>query len=116
MTTIHLNNLAFFAFHGVHEEERILGNQYLVSVELEIDVSEPITELKHTVNYTSLYSLIRQRMGKPTQLLETIAQELMEIIHGSDKRIKSIRINIQKKHPPLAAIEGSVGVTCCKEF
>ena len=30
MITVHLHNLQFNSFHGIHAEEKILGNEYLV--------------------------------------------------------------------------------------
>ena len=116
MITIHLNNLVFFAFHGVYDEERILGNDYEVNVALDIDTVERITMIEETVNYQALYKIIQQRMNIATLLLETVAQDLVDEIHRADKRIKNIIVTIQKKYPPLAAFEGSVGVTCKKEF
>ena len=116
MISIHLDKLLFFAFHGIHEEERILGNTYEVNVELAIDVNEKITRLEQTVNYAAVYELIKKRMNIPSALLETVAQDLAEDIHRYDQRIKNISVNLIKKYPPLAGIEGSVGVTCKKEF
>ena len=34
MITIHLHHLIFFACHGLHEEEKILGNEYEVNAEV----------------------------------------------------------------------------------
>jgi len=34
MIRVQLHNLIFRAFHGIHEEERILGNDYIVEVSL----------------------------------------------------------------------------------
>ena len=116
MITIHLDKLVFFAFHGIHEEERILGNTYEVNIALTIDAEKKITRLEHTVDYAAVYELIKKRMNIPSALLETVAQDLAEKIHGYDRRIKNISVNLIKKYPPLAGIEGSVGVTCKKEF
>ena len=116
MLTIHLHKLQFYSFHGIHAEEKLLGNTYEVNVDIFINADKNITALEETVNYATVYEMIRQRMNTPTQLLETIAQSLVETIYAADRRIKKISINIQKKYPPLTAIEGSVGVTVCKEF
>ena len=111
MFTIHLNNLQFHSFHGVYDEERVLGNVYVVNVELTIDGDEAVTSLDQTVNYESVYAIIAQRMKLPTPLLETVAQDLAKLIYAADSRIRSVVINIQKKYPPLATIQGHVGVT-----
>ena len=116
MFTISLNNLLFHSFHGVYEEEKILGNAYEVNVELTVDGSELVTELGQTVNYETVFAIAAKRMAIPTPLLESVAQDLANLIYEADQRIKSVKVNIQKKYPPLTTIQGSVGVTYKKEF
>jgi len=116
MMTIQLKNLIFFAYHGVHEEEKILGNTYGVNVDLSFEAADNITALEQTINYVSVYNIIKQRMSIPAALLETLAQELANQIYASDNRIKSITVSVDKKNPPIANIEGSVGVIYTKNF
>lgn len=116
MFTINLNNLQFHSFHGIHEEEQILGNAFEVNVALTIDSNEFVTELWQTVNYESVFMIITERMRIPTALLETVAQDLAQLIYTADERIRSITVNIQKKNPPITAMQGAVGVTYKKEF
>ncbi len=116
MLTIQLNNLQFFSFHGLHEEERILGNEFEVNVSIAFAHAEKITELEQTINYASVYYLIKKRMMIPAALLETLAQDLAQDIYASDKRINSITISVEKKNPPIPHIQGSVGVTYNKAF
>ena len=116
MFTIHLHNLRFFSFHGVHDEEQVLGNDFEISVDVSFSAAALITKLHETINYVKVYDVIRQRMDTPTALLETVAQDLADLIYGIDKRITSVSIHIKKVHPPIANFTGSVGVTYKKEF
>ena len=116
MFTISLNNLQFHSFHGLYDEERILGNLYEINIEVTVDGNETVTELAQTVNYESIYAITANRMTIPTPLLETVAQDLAKLIYAGDQRIKSVKVNIQKKYPPIATIQGTVGVTYKKEF
>lgn len=116
MITIQLNNLHFFSFHGVHEEEKVLGNNFVLQASISFDESEKVTALDHTINYVSVYQIIKKRMETPTALLETLAQDLAELIYAFDSRIKSISISIEKKNAPIANIEGSVSVHYKKHF
>ena len=116
MFTINLNNLQFFAYHGVHEEERVLGNDFEVNVSISFENMEPVKALEQTINYAAVYDIIKQRMAVPTQLLETIAQELSGLIYSYDNRIKSIIISVRKKHAPIPNIAGSVSVTYKQDF
>lgn len=116
MFTIELNNLVFTAKHGVHAEEKLLGNTYEISVSLSTNVVETVTELSQTVNYVTVYDIIRQRMEVPSALLETVAQELAVAICALDERIRSITVSIRKKYPPMLGIDGSVGVSYKKDI
>ena len=111
MLTIHLHKLSFHSFHGLYLEEQILGNEFEVSADVEVEINERITNIQHTVDYTTIYSIIRQRMQIPTALLETVAQELSEAIHMADDRIKSVSITIKKISPPVENFQGIVGVS-----
>ena len=116
MFTIHLTNLQFHSFHGIYEEEKLLGNLYEVNVELTVDGNEAVTQLDQTINYESVYAITAQRMTIPTPLLETVAQDLANLLYAAEKRTRSVQVNIQKKYPPFATIQGSVAVTYKKEF
>ena len=116
MFTINLHNLNFFSFHGLHEEEKILGNNFVVHVFLSMLTNENITSLEQTINYASVYSIIKQRMAVPTGLLETLAQDIAQEIHLFDERIISISITVEKKDPPIPNISGSVSVNYKKDY
>ncbi|MFM6926191.1 MAG: dihydroneopterin aldolase [Ferruginibacter sp.] len=116
MFTINLHNLIFHAFHGVYDEERILGNTFEVNVALEFDPAEPVISLEDTINYAAVYEIIKQRMLIPTPLLETLAQELTQNIYKLDNRIKMISVSVEKKNPPITNMEGAVSVHCKKTY
>ena len=117
MITVALNNLQFFAFHGVLEEERKIGNNYLVDVSLEFhENAEVITHINDTINYEYIYQLIRKRMTVPTPLLETIVMETGNQIHNEFPDLKSIFISIKKMHPPIEGIQGAAEVSWQKKF
>lgn len=116
MFTINLHNLIFHSFHGVHEEERILGAEFIVNAELSFKESNTIISLEQTIDYVKIYALIKQRMSVPSALLETVAQSLADSIYAIDNRIASISINIKKTNPPIENFQGSVGVSFKKDF
>ena len=116
MFTIHLHNLKFFSFHGLHDEEKILGNDYEVNVDVTFTSKGLITVLQQTVDYVKIYSIIKQRMNIPTALLETVAQDLAQLLYDADNRITSININIKKVFPPIKNFKGSVAVSYKKDF
>jgi dihydroneopterin aldolase len=116
MITVHLHNLLFAGYHGVHDEERVLGNTYELNIDVAIDAKEHITQLHQTADYVVIYEIVKKRMASPSALLETVAQDLTDLIHIYDNRIKSVSVSIKKLNPPIVNFQGTVGVSYKKEF
>jgi 7,8-dihydroneopterin aldolase/epimerase/oxygenase len=117
MITVQLQNLLFNAFHGIQEEEKILGNEYVVNVSIEFhERDEVIERINETVNYAVLYNIIKKRMSIPTPLLETIVMETGNEIHREFPDLKSIFLSIKKMHPPIEGMQGAAEVSWRKEF
>ena len=117
MITIHLDKLRFNAFHGILDEERILGNEYIVDCTVDFyENEEVIVHIDDTINYVTVFDIIKKRMSIPTHLLETVAMQIGFEIYESFPQVKSISVSITKLNPPIEAIQGSVGVKWHKEF
>ncbi len=116
MITIHLHSLIFHSFHGMFKEEKILGNDFEINMDVTIDAPETILKLHQSVDYVSLHALIKEVMDKPTPLLETVVQALAERVGLFDEKIKSVSVNIKKLNPPIARFQGTVGISYSKVF
>ena len=110
MLSIYLNNLSFFAYHGLYEEERINGNEFVINAVVKFLPTKKVTELSETIDYSSVYALIHKRMQVATPLLETIVMELAEEILDKFTLAKYVSIDMTKMHPPIYDFNGSVGV------
>jgi 7,8-dihydroneopterin aldolase/epimerase/oxygenase len=116
LITIHLNKLAFFAHHGLHDEEAVTGTNFEINVDIGFDPAAKITSIHDTINYVDVYKVIEKHMTHPVPLLEMLAENIAENIYELDKRIKNINISINKIHPPIRNFIGQVGVTFQKAF
>ncbi len=116
MFTVHLNKLKFFAHHGVHDEEGIIGTDFEVSVSINFNAPEKIIALNDTINYVSVFNIVKNRFAIPERLLETLAQHIAVDIYDLDNRITTINISIDKINPPISNFTGSVGVTYSKSY
>ncbi len=94
MITVHLNKMKFFAHHGWHDEESVTGTAFEVSVSVSFNPDKKITELHDTVNYVSVFNIVKERFLHPAKLLETLAEQITEDIHKTDNRISFINIII----------------------
>ena len=102
MITVHLHNLHFNSFHGIHEEEKILGNEYLIDASVEFhEEKEVITSIHDTINYEDIYNIIKERMSVPSPLLETVVMEIGNEIHNEFPQVRSINISLKKCIHPL---------------
>ena len=112
MLSIHLQNLQFKSYHGLYEEEKILGNIFIVNLIVKYQpASLPIINIEQTINYEDLFSLIEKRMLIATELLETLVTEIAEEIFDKCKNIEEIYISITKQNPPIAGFSGNVAVS-----
>jgi 7,8-dihydroneopterin aldolase/epimerase/oxygenase len=117
LLTISLTNLRFFAYHGLYAEEKKTGNQFEINLTVSYTPTQGIiTDISDTINYVSLYELLKKEMQQPRGLLETLAMEISEKIHAGFPLIKEIEISIAKTQPPIAGFVGEVGVRLSKQY
>ena len=112
MLTIQLTNLEFHAYHGLYEEEKRIGGDYIVNVVIQrAPLKIPVMHLDETVNYALVYETVKQAMQQPTPLLETLVMTLASEILTKFSQAQEVKIDIKKIHPPIIAFEGEVGVS-----
>lgn len=117
MITISLNDLKFKAYHGIHEEEKILGNDYIVDCFVQLAEEASIVQhLDETIDYKALFDLIKEQMDIPTPLLETLCMKTGTLIHEAFPQITSVSISVKKLLPPIKGFVGSSSVTWNKEY
>ncbi len=117
MITIHLHNVLFYAYHGIHEEEKVLGNEYELSAEIQFhEENEVIYSIQETIDYVEIYNIIKKRMNIPSPLLETIIMDIGNAIKKEYDNVRSISVHLKKIHPPVSGMQGSVGVSWQKQF
>jgi 7,8-dihydroneopterin aldolase/epimerase/oxygenase len=103
MSKILLENMEFFAYHGCFKEEQIIGNQFVVNLEIETDtaLAEQSDNLKDTLNYQEVYNIVGEQMKTKSHLLEHVGRRIMDALVDSFAQIKYIKLKISKMHPPM---------------
>ncbi len=115
--TVELNQVHFYAEHGVLDEEAKLGNEFSVTVKLKIDTeAEVITSIVDTINYVEVFEIVRNKMQQRKNLLETVAMEIAQELHKKYSLLRKASIAIIKTNPPIAYFSGNVGITYEVEF
>jgi 7,8-dihydroneopterin aldolase/epimerase/oxygenase len=116
MFTIQINKLHLYGYHGVHEEETILGSNFEVNISVSFKEAGLIVSLDETINYVSVFEIVKSHFTTPQKLLETLAQNIVQAIYLLDKKTETINISIEKLNPPIANFTGAVCVQFSKTF
>ena len=112
MLSIHLHNILLFGYHGIYEEEKLLGNEFELNITIKHSPQQlPVKHLANTVDYITVYELVKKRMAIPTPLLETLATEIAGQILAQFSLAEEVFLSIRKLHPPVSQLRGSVGVS-----
>lgn len=94
--------MRFHAFHGVLEEERIIGGTYLVDLSYDIETNAVETDcLEDTLSYADLYILVKKEMTQPSRLIEHVAGRILCAIKNKYPQIRNVTVSISKLNPPL---------------
>jgi dihydroneopterin aldolase len=115
---IRLNDMVFYGYHGVHDEERKLGQRFIVSLEMHTHPGSDhqIKHLEDTVDYTKVYEEIRSIMETSQfHLLENCANKVVETLLNGFPLIWKLTLRIQKPSVPIQGILRSVEVELSRE-
>jgi len=114
---IELNNLRFHAHHGIHPEEKKMGNHFEVNVRCSYEVNnEVITSIAQTADYAAIFRIVKDEMAVPRELLETLAMQTVEKIHTAFPRLNNISYTISKLYPPISGLQGNISVQFSSEY
>lgn len=112
--TIRLKNCAFFARHGVHDEEEFLGQRFFVDAELRVRPDHPLSEdlIEGTVDYGKAFKVIEKIVtGQRRYLIESLAEDVARTLCERFSQVAHARITIRKPNAPVAGILDHVEVT-----
>lgn len=107
-----LQNLRFYARHGVGEQERIVGNEFVVSLRLATDIGRAIEsdEVSDTVSYADVFEAVREEMQIPSKLLEHVAGRIARRLLNDFPAIEAVELKLLKRNPPMGADIDAAGV------
>ena len=107
-----LQDMRFYAYHGVLPQERIVGGDYTVSVEVETDVTDAIAtdDVEQTLNYAALYEVVKREMLIPSNLLEHVAARIGKAVMDNFPQVQALDLTVTKQNPPMGADCQGAGV------
>ena len=110
---IHLADMVFHGRHGTLQAEHELGQPFVVSVELHLDLRPAGTsdDLTKTVDYGEVHRLARDVVeGPPVQLTETLAERIAAGTLEKHPAVEAVKVKVAKPHVRLedTVLAGSV--------
>ena len=105
MDKINIKNLEIFAKHGVYAEERALGQKFVISAVLYLDLRRAgkTDELEESVDYGKICHVIKNFSERKTfSLIEALAENLAEKILMDNPALQKVWLEIKKPWAPVA--------------
>ena len=110
--TITLHRMRFHSRHGVLPEEAVRGQDFEVTVRLEVPLAEAgeSDDLARTIDYRAVHEVVRAVMaGPPRKLVEALAEGVAAGLLRQFPAVQAADVEVTKLNPPVGFV--SAGVT-----
>lgn len=117
MDQIILTGIELYAYGGVTEEERRIGQRYSVDIELSLDLSSAgrSDDVADTVSYAEVHqAVIGALCNRPFRLLEHAATRMSEEILGRFP-VQQVSVTLRKLLPPIDGVVTSASVRITRD-
>jgi dihydroneopterin aldolase len=102
-----LEGMVLFGRHGTIPEEQVLGQRFVVDVELRLDLAPAgrSDDLTRSVDYSAVAYRARELVeGAPVALTETLAERIADSVLGEHALVESVRVKVTKPNVRLDTI------------
>ncbi len=109
---ISLRGMTFYGFHGVSPEERMVGQQFVVDVEMEKELARAgvSDNIADTANYARAYQMVQEVIQGPSRnLLESLAGSIASRLLAT-LDIEAVKVRVEKPHVPIHGVLTSAAV------
>jgi len=104
---IALNEMVFYAYHGVYDSEKELGQRFIINFRAELDYNAAAEndDLDQTVNYGQIYNKIEETFkAKKYDLLESAAYNIIKSLFMAFPQLEAVEIEIKKPSVPIEGV------------
>ena len=113
MDRIIVKGLRLFAYHGVNEEEKINGQDFVIDLTAELDLSQPskTDSLDDTVSYAKMIKTVRRVFtAEKYDLIEKCAGVIADAVLAEYPPVNRVTVKVMKPDAPISADFGYVAV------
>ena len=116
-TTVKVENLKIYAFHGCMNEEKVIGSGYVVNITAICFVNKEVFQdvISGTVDYVDLARIAKQEMSIRAKLLEVVVKRIIDRSFEEITVLNKIYVTVSKINPPINADVEAVSVTMAEE-
>lgn len=101
---VFVEGLECYGYHGVHPEERRLGQRFSVDVAVATSLGEAgaTDDVKQTVSYSAVARRARAIVeGPPRHLIETVAEDIASAVLADFPRATAVTVTLRKPNAPI---------------
>ena len=113
MGLIQIENMEFYAFHGCYNQEQVVGNRFLVDLEISANLEKATLSdnIEDTLNYQNAYDIVKEQMNIKSRLLEHVAGRILDKLFSRFPDIEKASVRVSKMNPPMGGQMERVSVT-----
>ncbi len=117
MCFIELTGMKFHSFIGHFDEEKHIGDNFNIDIKIKTDCEKAAKtdKLKDALDYQEVYKIIKQQMQIKCNLLENVANRIIEQLFSQFTQITEIELKVSKLSPKLGGIVNKVSVIMHKK-
>lgn len=103
-----LNDLHFHSRIGLFEQERVVGNDFVVNLEVKTSAT-PFKEecIDSTISYAEVFGIVKKIMDDEWKLLESVVRRIAREIKNQWPEVLSVKVSAEKLAPPISGFNGS---------
>ena len=104
MDKVYLKDIEIFANHGVFEAEKILGQKFILSLELSLDFKESAVtnDLTKSVHYGELCHKVENIFQQESHdLIESVVDKIAKFVLTEYKIVRDVKVLLKKPWAPI---------------
>lgn len=118
MDKITLQRMQFYGYHGLLPEENKLGQRFIVSIDLFLDLNKPgkTDNMNDSIDYSYVYEIVEKVVtGEAKNLIEAVAEDIARQMLSTFELLKACTVKVIKPDPPIHGHYESVSVEIYRE-
>ena len=107
LTKLSIKAAQFYAYHGVRNEEQILGGKYEVDLDMYYDATHAIIndDVNQALNYEEAFFCIEETIAAENyHLIETLANEILNMLMEKFSTLQKATVRVRKVNVPIRRI------------